>query len=41
MSEIIKTEFVPKAMILASKEKLCIHEDLIGSNISAIRHKCR
>jgi hypothetical protein len=41
MSEIKKTDFVPKAMILASKEKLCINEDLIGSNFSAVNHKCK
>ena len=41
MKEIKKTDFVPKAMILASKEKLCINPDIQGSNISAIRHKCK
>jgi len=41
MSEIKKTEFVSKAMILASKEKLCINEDLMGSIYSAVQHKCK
>ena len=41
MKEIQKTDFVPKAIMLGSKEKLCINPDIQGSNISALRHKCK
>lgn len=41
MKEIQKTDFVPKAIMLGSKEKLCINPDIQGSNISAVRHKCK